>query len=198
MIVGVSIRTARLGASLALLLGALLMASVARSDSPPRGDETLSLALFKSGIVDLEQAPSQISVGNPGIADIIVLRGTQVHVVAKALGSTNVVFWDRSNTIFATIDIEVTHDLESLKRKLFTLLPKENIAVHSAQENLVLKGSVSSAVVLQAALDIAESYLPECIDATSTASDGASATSSPRAGRRRTRRAARRRRSSTC
>lgn len=163
----------RLGASLALLLCALALIPRARADSPPRGDETLSLALFKSGIVDLEKAPSQISVGNPGIADIIVLRGTQVHVVAKALGSTNVVFWDRDDAIFATLDIEVTHDLEALKRKLFTLLPGEDIAVHSTQENLVLKGTASSAVNLQAALDIAESYLPECIDATSTATDDA-------------------------
>ena len=167
-------------AALALLLGVAMTGSVgaasAPSDPAPASSgsrESLSLPLFKSGIVELEQAPSQISVGNPGIADVLILRGTQVHVVAKALGSTNVVFWDRSNTIFATVDIEVTHDLQSLKEKLFTLLPKEDIAVHSAQENLVLKGTVSSAVNLQAALDIAASYLPECVDATSAAVDDA-------------------------
>ena len=166
--------------ALALLLGVALSGAgggvSAQSNPEPASAgsrESLSLPLFKSGIVELEQPPSQISVGNPGIADVLILRGTQVHVVAKALGSTNVVFWDRSNTIFATVDIEVTHDLQSLKEKLFTLLPKEDIAVHSAQENLVLKGTVSSAVNLQAALDIAASYLPECIDATSAAVDEA-------------------------
>lgn len=164
--------------SFALLFSLFLLLAMgessAKSDSPTtRSNESLSLALYKSGIVDLEKTPSQISVGNPGIADILILRGTQVHVIAKALGSTNVVFWDRSNTIFATVDIEVTHDLASLKQKLFTLMPKENIGVYSAQENLVLKGSVTSAVNLQAALDIARSYLPECIDATSSAADDA-------------------------
>lgn len=164
--------------SLALLIGLVLLIQMGEpaaqsKASSTRSNDTLSLALFKSGIVDLERRPSQISVGNPGIADILILRGTQVHVIAKALGSTNVVFWDRSNTIFATVEIEVTHDLDSLKQKLFTLMPKENIGVHSAQENLVLKGSVTSAVNLQAAIAIAKSYLPECIDATSTASDSA-------------------------
>lgn len=151
----------------------LMSESFAQSgSSPARINETLSLALYKSGIVDLEKSPSQISVGNPGIADILILRGSQIHVIGKALGSTNVVFWDRRNTIFATLDIEVTHDLVSLKQKLFTLMPEEDIGVHSAQENLVLKGTVSSAVNLQAALDIASSYLPECIDATSSAAGG--------------------------
>jgi len=126
--------------------------------------DALSLPLFKSGIIELEKTPSQISVGNPGIADILVLKGSQVHVIAKALGSTNVVFWDSNGLIFATVDVEVTHDLESLKEKFFTLLPDENIGVHSAQEKLVLKGEVSNAASAQAALDIADGFLPECIE----------------------------------
>lgn len=126
--------------------------------------DALSLPLFKSGIIELEKSPSQISVGNPGIADILVLKGSQIHVIAKALGSTNVVFWDSDGLIFATVDVEVTHDLDSLKEKFFTLLPDENIGVHSAQEKLVLKGEISNAANLQAALDIADGFLPECIE----------------------------------
>jgi len=141
-------------------------------DTNVRTIEELSLPLYKSGILNLEKNPSQISVANPGIADILILRGTQVHVLAKALGSTNVVFWDQSSRIFASIDIEVTHDLDSLKKKLHILLPGENIGVHSAQEKLVLNGNVSSAANLSAALEIAESYLPECIDARSSSKDG--------------------------
>lgn len=148
--------------------------SVQAQDTGARTVEELSLPLFKSGILNLEKSPSQISVGNPGIADILILKGTQVHVVAKALGSTNVVFWDKSGLIFASVDIEVTHDLDSLKQKLHVLLPGENIGVHSAQEKIVLNGTVSSAVNLAAALDIADSYLPECISATSSSTDGGS------------------------
>ena len=149
------------------------LVSVAQAQSnsiaSTRTDDTLSLPLYKSGILNLNQSPSQISVGNPGIADILVLRGRQVHVNAKALGSTNVVFWDSSGRIFATVDIEVTHDLDSLKQKLFALLPNEKIGVFSAQEKLILNGTVNSAANMQAAADIAESYLPECIEATSAA-----------------------------
>ena len=112
-----------------------------------RTDDTLSLPLFKSGILNLPETPSQVSVGNPGIADILILKGSQVHVVAKALGSTNVVFWDNSGSIFATVDIEVTHDLDTLKEKLHTLLPDENIGVHSAQENIILNGTITLSLI---------------------------------------------------
>ena len=103
----------------------------------------LVLTLYKSGILELQENPSRVSVGNDSIADIVILRGNQVHVLGKALGSTNVVFWDQFERIFATVNIEVTHDLASLKKKLFQMMPDEKIRVYSAQENLVLEGNVS-------------------------------------------------------
>lgn len=123
----------------------------------------LVLTLYKSGILELQENPSRVSVGNDSIADIVILRGNQVHVLGKALGSTNVVFWDQFERIFATVNIEVTHDLASLKKKLFQMMPDEKIRVYSAQENLVLEGNVSSATNLSAALKVAAAYLPECI-----------------------------------
>ncbi len=123
----------------------------------------LVLALYKSGVLELRSSPSRVSIGNDSIADILILRGNQVHVLGKALGSTNVVFWDSNDHIFATINIEVTHDLASLKKKLFQMMPSETIRMYSAQENIVLEGEVSSASNLNAAVKIAEAYLPECI-----------------------------------
>ncbi len=125
------------------------------------------LSLYKSGILELQKSPSRISVGNPGIADILILRSNQVHVLGKALGSTNVVFWDTDDRIFATVNIEVTHDLTSLKQKLHQMMPMEDIRVYSAQENLILDGKVSSASNLNAAFKVAEGYLPECISSES-------------------------------
>ncbi|MDO6460721.1 type II and III secretion system protein family protein [Granulosicoccaceae sp. 1_MG-2023] len=124
--------------------------------------QLVSLPIYKSGLIRLSQTPGRISVGNPDIADIVVLRGRQVHVVAKSLGVTNVVFWDKNDRIFATADVEVTHDLESLKAKLHSLLPNERIGVHSVQNQIVLDGQVSGAAVAQSAVRLAASYLPSC------------------------------------
>jgi len=117
--------------------------------------------LYKSRILDVEKPVRKLSVGNPNIADILVLRANQVYVVGKSLGTTNVVLWDASNHIIATIDIEITHDVDTLKAKLHELLPNENISVNSSQGTIVLSGEVSSPSKMDAALALATSFAPE-------------------------------------
>jgi pilus assembly protein CpaC len=134
---------------------------VSRADEE---DSTVQVPLYKSMIVRLEQNAKRIAVGNPGIADLISLRGNQIYILGKALGNTNLTAWNADEKIIATYDIEVTHDLDTLKKKLYELLPGENIRVSSAQERIVLSGEASSLAKMSAATDLAQSFLPECID----------------------------------
>ncbi|MEJ2114958.1 MAG: type II and III secretion system protein family protein [Gammaproteobacteria bacterium] len=120
--------------------------------------------VFKSGIILLDQTPKRISVGNPNIADILILHNKQLYVIGKSLGTTNVVLWDRKDRVFETIQVEITHDIESLKVKLHDLLPGENIKVLSAQQRIILSGSVSNLVKMNAAKELAYSFLPGCIE----------------------------------
>ena len=121
--------------------------------------QAMSVPLYKSGVLGLEEAAARISVGNPDIADILILRSTQLYVLGKDLGSTNVILWDRNDNLIGTVAVEVTHDLESLKQKFYELLPDEEILVYSSQRNIVLAGRVSSVTAMDAALRIAEGYL---------------------------------------
>lgn len=134
---------------------------------------TYEVPLYKSVVVPLRRPARHVSVGNPGVADIISLRSEQLYVVGKTLGSTNVIAWDESGTPFASFNVEVTHDLEGLKSKLHDLLPDENIKVYSAQQQLILSGQVSSPARLDAAKQLASGFLPVCISAQSDAPDQA-------------------------
>jgi pilus assembly protein CpaC len=118
------------------------------------------VAVHQAGLLDLPRPAKRISVGNADIADILILRSRQLYVLGKALGTTNVVVWDSGNRVFASFNVEVTHDLGGLKRKLYELLPGENIRVHSSQDRIVLSGEVSSLVRAKAAEDLASSFLP--------------------------------------
>ncbi|MFQ5544964.1 MAG: pilus assembly protein N-terminal domain-containing protein, partial [Acidiferrobacterales bacterium] len=124
------------------------------------GTRTLQVTLYKARVVQLGTPINKVSVGNPGIADVLVLGARQVYVVGKALGTTNVVLWDRARQVITTINVEVTHDLETLKAKLYEMLPNENIKVYSSQGSIVLGGEVSSLVKIGAAVDLANSFLP--------------------------------------
>jgi len=123
--------------------------------------KAFEVPLYKSRILDMDKPVRKLSIGNPEIADILVLQANQVYVVGKALGTTNVVLWDSSNRIIATIDIEITHDVDTLKAKLHELMPDENISVNSSQGAIVLSGEVSSPSKMNAALALATSFAPE-------------------------------------
>ena len=126
-----------------------------------RATNNLSVPIFKSRVVQLDAPAARVSVGNPDVADILILRATQLYVLGKSLGTTNVLLWDRQDRLIGTVSVEVAHDVESLKYKLHQLLPGEPIEIYSAQKRLVLKGQISSVPKMDAALAIAQGYLAD-------------------------------------
>jgi pilus assembly protein CpaC len=100
-------------------------------------------------------------VGNPDVADIVVIGPTQMYMLAKDIGTTNVLFWGRDNRLIGSINLEVVHDLDGLKTKLHQLMPGERIEVYSAQRSIILKGRASNVLAMDAAVRVAEGYLAQ-------------------------------------
>lgn len=122
--------------------------------------DSMQVPLYKSRIIQVRAPVKTVSVGNPEIADILILQPRQVYVVGKALGTTNVVLWDQNDRAVAAVDLEVTHDLDSLKTKLYDLFPQEKIEVRSSNGVVVLSGQVSGPSKMDAALKLASSFTP--------------------------------------
>lgn len=120
--------------------------------------ETVTVPLYKSTILQLNQPIRKISIGNDEIADILILRSRQLYIQGKDLGSTNVLLWDTNDRLIASLNVEVTHDLNSLKAKLNELLPNEKIQVRSSQGTLVLSGQVSSLANMDSAVQVARGF----------------------------------------
>ncbi len=131
-----------------------------------QADDSLLVPLYKSRVVQLITPIARISVGNPDIADIVILQASQMYVLGKDLGTTNVLLWDRNDRLIDNISIEVTHDLEGLRAKLHQLLPAETILVHSAHRSIVLSGEVTSLLAEGAAVQVANNYLAQAATAT--------------------------------
>jgi len=128
---------------------------------PMGGSIDMSMPLYKSRIVTVEQPTGRVAVGNPDVADIVVISPTQLYVLAKDIGTTNLLFWGRDNRLLGSVNLEVAHDLDGLKSKLHQLMPNEAIEVYSAQRSIILKGRASNVVVMNAAVRIAEGYLAQ-------------------------------------
>jgi len=73
--------------------------------------------------------------------------------------------WDREDRLISSLSVFVTHDLEGLRQTLTSVLPGEKIQVSSAQRDLVLSGEVTSALKMDAALQIAHAYLQQAATA---------------------------------
>ena len=115
---------------LAITLGTVGPAGAQSSDVPTRH---YVVPLNKSVVVALDRPITKITKGQPDIANIVLLRPGQVLLQGRELGATNVVLWTGENMVGMVLDIEVTHDLEGLKAKLYELLPEERVEVRSSR-----------------------------------------------------------------
>lgn len=123
-------------------------------------ERKLSITVAQSRTFTLERPVKRMSVANPEVADVVVLGPTEYYVLGKDIGVTNIIAWDRDGGARWSVEVEVTHDLEGLRARLFRLIPDQKIEVTSAQRSIVLSGSVPSAAAMTTATRIAEGYLP--------------------------------------
>ncbi len=130
----------------------------------PAGDATdvlrqLAMERGKSMFLKAGYSVKRVSVGNPAILDVVVLNSTELQLVAKAVGTTNVLVWDPSGRLQAAIDVHVSSAQSQLQAELRRILEVEDITVESTGHATVLKGSVPSAVKLEQALEVSKAYL---------------------------------------
>lgn len=120
--------------------------------------KTVTVPHHKSTHVVLSGKASKVSLGDPDVLDIVMLKSNELFLIGNKLGATNLMAWDSKGVLIESINIEVTHDLNSLKSKLYEFLPDETVEVHSAQNRLILSGQVSNQQKMNVAMRIAETY----------------------------------------
>ncbi len=138
---------------LTLCLAASYWASAATQSG-----KTVNVPHHKSTFVELAGKATRVSLGDPDVLDIVMLKADELFLIGKKLGSTNLMAWNSRGELIESINIEVTHDVNNLKAKLFEILPEETINVQSAQNRLILSGQVSSLEKMNLALRLAETY----------------------------------------
>jgi pilus assembly protein CpaC len=119
--------------------------------------QILRLRVGSSKVVKTPFPVTRISVGNPEVADIVVISAREIYINGLSPGVTNITLWGKSRFTSSTVTVET--DITLLKEKLHQILPKEKIGVTSVGISVVLSGEVSSASAQQTAISIAESFL---------------------------------------
>lgn len=124
-------------------------------------DATLSVPMNRAVVVESEEPFAELSIANPAIADISSLSDRSIYILGKAPGVTTLTILNAQGKLITNVDVRVAADISEFKARLRQILPDEKIEVRTANDGIVLSGTVSSVVRMQRALDLAERYAPE-------------------------------------
>lgn len=108
-----------------------------------------------------ETAFKEVRVGNPAVADVVILSDKSFQVLGKVSGKTNVMLYDTQQQLIDIIDVRVGHDVLGLKQALYEMFPKEPVEVREMAGGIYLSGKVSTAVIGERVEQIAQAYAPE-------------------------------------
>ncbi|HHY46596.1 MAG TPA: BON domain-containing protein [Firmicutes bacterium] len=105
---------------------------------------------------------SRAAVGDPGIADAVVISSKELVVNGKSPGITTLHIWDaRKVHIFR---VEVHRDLKSVAERVRELIGIPSVSVKVANETLLLEGSVGNDEDKARASGIARAFCSKVLD----------------------------------
>lgn len=147
-----------------ILLGLLITACVVigsrlSATAAGPGLVRIDVTIGKSQVIEVKKPFDRVSVTDPNIADVFVIKPNQILINGKAVGVTSlVVFYPDKSQFF---DLVVQTDLELLRERLKQITPRDAIEVRPAQEAIILHGTVSSEEMINASAQIASVFAPK-------------------------------------
>lgn len=122
---------------------------------------SLTIEVNKSRVVRLARPARDVLVANPAIADIVLRSADTAFIVARRIGETNVYFFDEDGRQIDELEVIVAFDSLALTTTLKRMLPGETVEVTTANQSIVLTGSVASAQVAENIRSIARQFVAE-------------------------------------
>ncbi len=150
-------------AGLALVLGTAPALTRAETLTVLSGEASapLNVPMNRAVVVESDVPFAELSIANPGIADISSLSDRTIYVLGKEPGRTTLTILGPNGDLISNVEVRVTPDIAEFKERLEQILPGEPIEVRTANDGIVLSGTVSSIARLDRALELAQRYAPD-------------------------------------
>ncbi len=118
------------------------------------------IVLHKSETVRTDYPFGDALVGDPEIADVVPLTNQSIYILGKKVGVTRLSLLDPQKQVLGVVDIEVTYDLDIIRKQLHANHALSKIQVASINGKVFITGEAPDAVVLQRILSLAEQIAP--------------------------------------
>jgi pilus assembly protein CpaC len=128
----------------------------------PIAESTL-ITVDKSRTVASKQDFAEFLVANPAIVDVVALSSKQLYVLGKKAGLTSISLVGSDKRVVGLVNVEVSHDVDGLQRRLRQLVPGSGITVTSVNGKVLLTGTALDAPSVSRAMLIAEQVAPQAV-----------------------------------
>jgi pilus assembly protein CpaC len=119
----------------------------------------MTLSEGKSTLMHLPFPAARLAVGDAHIADVILINPSEVYMLGKASGTTNLIVWNKANQA-TIIDIVVGLDTSLLRQQFDQLFPTEkDIRMTVSGGSLILSGTVADSVRAAQIVAVASAHL---------------------------------------
>ncbi|ADP72587.1 type II and III secretion system protein [Rhodomicrobium vannielii ATCC 17100] len=118
------------------------------------------VVLNRSENVKVEYPFTEALVTNSDIADVVPLTNASINILGKKIGNTRLSLLDQDKRVIGIVDIEVSHDVDMLRRVMRDNPSFSNLRVAAVNGRIMIAGQASDAVALSRALALAEQFAP--------------------------------------
>lgn len=137
-----------------------VLAAIIFTAAPVFAGIPTQVAVNKSILLNLNKPASRISVANPAIAEFLLLSPRQIQLNGIALGTTNLIVWEKGEAKPIFFDVKVGGDASSIEAMIRDMAPNDNINVEFANDTVVLTGTATNEQTIKKAVEIAAAYSP--------------------------------------
>src|SRR5262249_32578182 len=123
----------------------------------------VAIAVGKTEDVRVEQPFSDITVGDPEVADVAPLTDHTLSILGKKIGTTRVTVYAEGKRQVGIFDIEVSYDVSRLAAEIREVAGS-SIRVSTVNGRIMLSGLTPDAATLDKAVTMARQFAPEIIN----------------------------------
>jgi len=128
-----------------------------------RRTNVISVPVGKTEDLRIDSAFTDITVGDPDVADVTPLTDRALSILGKKIGTTRVTIYSEGKVQVGIFDIEVTYDVTRLASEIVKVTGA-GIRVSSVNGRIMLSGTAPDAVTLDKAVTIARQFAPDIIN----------------------------------
>ena len=172
----------------AALIAALAGPQMASAQEPPNPqpivykvqgtNDRLEMVINSSRILTMDQKVPQVQAANPELVELTPLSATQVQLLAKKAGVTQINLWDESQKIH-TIDVVIFPDARELTMLLQAQFPTTALRVVPTANSVIISGHVDDPNQISRSGSCASRVVRRCGFSRSTTSLTTKGSSSP-------------------